>query len=147
MERYTSKLGMADVSPLGENEKTEFLFKRLQKDGYIVRSKESTGTGEDDVQWLVGPRGKVEVGEDGVRGLTKAIWGDLSDKDDEEMDRKIERSLGVGERMAAVGRRDAGGEGGEKQKKKPGRRKRQSRDDEEEGEEDEGIAMEDGDDE
>lgn len=140
MERYLSKLGIADTSPVDENEKTEFLVKRLLKDGYLVRSKESTGTGEDDVQWLVGPRGKVEVGEDGVRGLAKAVWGDLGDREDEELDRKIVRSLGVGERMAAVVRTNGSAEGGEKQKGKPGRRKRRSGDDEEEEEEE--IEME-----
>lgn len=149
MERYISKLGMSDLSPLNENEKTEFLFKRLIKDGYIVRSKESTGTGEDDVQWLVGPRGKLEVGEDGVRGLTKAVWGDLDDADDEELDRKIVRSLGVEERMAAVARRDANGDAGEKQKHKKGRRKRRGEDDEDDAEEaeDEAIEMDDDNDE
>lgn len=145
MERYISKLGMSDISPLGENEKTEFLFKRLLKDGYIVRSKESTGTGEDDVQWLVGPRGKVEVGEDGVRGLTKAVWGELEERDDMDLDRKIERSLGVGERMAAAVRRDGSGDPGEKQKTKPRRRKRRSGNGEDEAGEEE-IEMEEGDD-
>lgn len=140
MERYISRLGMADTSPLGANEKTEFLFKRLQKDGYIVRSKESTGTGEDDVQWLVGPRGKMEVGEQGVRGLTKAVWGDLDEEEDEDLDRKLARSLGVGERMAAVGRKDVEGQAAVKEKRKSGRRKRRDESD------DEGIEMEDGDD-
>lgn len=142
MERYISKLGIQDNSPVNAGEKTEVLFKRLQKDGYIVRSKESTGTGEDDVQWLVGPRGKVEVGEDGVRGLTRAVWGDIGEREDEELEKRIERSLGVGERMAGAVRNGLGSSegGGEKQKNRGGRRKRRGGDDEEEGE----IEMEDG---
>jgi DNA-binding PadR family transcriptional regulator len=131
MERYLTKLGMRDNTPVQEYEKTEKLQKRLEKDGYIVRIKESTGTGEDDVYWLVGPRGKIEVGDTGVRGLTKAVYGDLEDEDDEELERKIERSLGIGERPTERTQAPKGG-----QKAQPGKKKKPAEQEPEDEEDD-----------
>jgi DNA-binding PadR family transcriptional regulator len=137
MERYLTKLGMQDNTPVQDYEKTEKLQKRLEKDGYIVRVKESTGTGEDDVYWLVGPRGKIEVGDTGVRGLTKAVYGELDDKEDEELERKIERSLGLGERPPE---RTQARQTGEKcqrgRKKKPAQEAQEDEEDEDDSDDD-----------
>jgi hypothetical protein len=41
----------------------------------------------------------VEVGEDGVRGLTKTVFGTMeTEAEEEELERKIARSLGLGEK-------------------------------------------------
>ncbi|EME50240.1 hypothetical protein DOTSEDRAFT_68946 [Dothistroma septosporum NZE10] len=98
MERNLKKLGLDDNTPLSDYDKTEKLTKRLEKDGYIVRVKESTGTGEDDIFWTVGPRGKVEVGEEGVRGLVSTVFGHPEEEAGMELDAKVMRSLGVNER-------------------------------------------------
>lgn len=97
MERNLKKLQIDDNTPLSEYDKTEKLMKRLEKDGYIVRVKESTGTGEDDIYWTVGPRGKVEVGTDGVRGVVTAVFGHPEEEDGEELHQKLTRSLGLQE--------------------------------------------------
>lgn len=101
MERYLRRLGIEDNAPMGApgggQEKTEKLLKRIEKDGYIVKIKEASGTGEDDVYWTVGPRGKVEVGEGGVEGLVKAVYGEMNGEEEEELERRIARSLGWGE--------------------------------------------------
>lgn len=98
MERYLRRLQMEDNTPIPDYQKTEKLMKRLEKDGYILRIRENTGTGEDDIYWVVGPRGKVEIGDNGVRGLTKTVFGSATDEEDEELERKIARSLGLNER-------------------------------------------------
>ncbi|KAK5122243.1 hypothetical protein LTR85_004153 [Meristemomyces frigidus] len=136
MDRYLRRVQMEDNTPISTHTKTELLMKLMEKDGYIVKIKESTGTGEEDIYWAVGPRGKVEVGEDGVRGLTRAVYGELDEGGEEELERRIARSLGMGEKVAP--RRDAGQENAAGQRKKRGRKKKDARQEEEEQEEEEG---------
>ena len=88
MERYLRRLGMEDNAPVDGFDKTEKLLKRLEKDQYITKIKENAGQGEEDVFWIVGPRGKVEVGEMGVQGLVKAVHGDLEEEDEDELERR-----------------------------------------------------------
>ena len=128
MDRYLRRLNMEDNTPVDGFEKTEKLLKRLEKDGYVLKIREGTGTGEDDVYWTVGPRGKVEVGESGVQGLAKAVYGEMDGEEEEELERRLASSLGMGEAPAKAGRE---GEG----KKKRGRRRKDADEEEEEEEE------------
>ncbi|CAK4028893.1 mage family [Lecanosticta acicola] len=148
MERYLRKLGLQDKTPIKDYEMTEKLMKRLEKDGYLIRVRESHGTGEDDVYWIVGPRGKVEVGESGVRGLATTVFGDMETEEDEaDLDRKILRSLGLSEAPQS-------GQGAERppaekqpkpQKRKKGKRTRDEQNDEDdEDDEDDENEDEDG---
>lgn len=99
MERCLTRLQMEDRTPLTEYDRTEKLIKRMEKDGYIMKVKESSGTGDDDIYWIVGPRGKVEVGENGVRGLARTVFGSMeSEADEDELERKIARSLGLNDK-------------------------------------------------
>ena len=91
LERYLRRTNADQSTPV---DKTDKLIQRLIKDGYIVRSKENSG-GEELVNYMVGPRGKVEVGEEGVAGLVRTVYGQ---KADEDLDKKLERSLGLGQR-------------------------------------------------
>ena len=83
----------------GGAEKTDKVLKRMEREGYVIRVKEASGTGEDDVYWVVGPRGKVEVGDAGSVGLVEEVYGakDMQDEDAAELERRIARSLGIGE--------------------------------------------------
>lgn len=134
MERYLRKLHLDDQTPLPEQKKNEQLMKRLEKDGYIYRIKEATGTGEDDVYWVVGPRGRVEVGDEGARGLALAVYDDevQTDEQEAELEQKIQRSLGIAENelSAAVNKQKGNGE--------PKRRRRRQEAEEEEEEDDDG---------
>ncbi|KAK0365211.1 hypothetical protein LTR94_007761 [Friedmanniomyces endolithicus] len=105
MERYLRRLGLEDHTPIPGYTKTELLLKRMEKEGYLVKVREiAGGQGEEDVSWMVGPRGKVEVGEQGVRGLVKAVYGDVDGYAEAELERRVARSLGLGD--AVVARRD-----------------------------------------
>lgn len=133
MERSLKRLQMEDETPIVDYEKTEKLMKRLEKDGYVVRVKENTGTGEEDVYWIVGPRGKVEISDDSIRGLTKAVYGDQeSQTADDELERKIDRSLGISERLEQINREQPA-----EKPKKDRRKKRKQQQQEEDEEEDE----------
>ena len=139
LERYLRRLGMEDNTPVSTHGKTEALLKRLEKEGYLVKVKEMATAGEEDVSWVVGPRGKVEVGDDGVRGLAEAVYGELEGEAERDLQRRIVRSLGVGERERRERRDGRGPEAngnGQKKGRKRGRKRRDDEDEEEDGEED-----------
>lgn len=130
-----------DTTPVEGFEKPAMLMKRMERDGYLVRVRETGPNGEEDVSWILGPRAKVEIGDEGVRGLTKTVYGEPQDADGEELDRRISRSLGVGDRPAELQqqqRQQRQAEGGAEQKRRGRRRKdEEENDDEEEGGNDE----------
>lgn len=125
------RVHLEDSTPIEGYEKPAALIKRMEKDGYIVRIKETGPGGEEDISWIVGPRGKVEVGDNGVRGLTKAVYGDPEDPED--LERRIARSLGVGERPFERQKQQA--EAGKKKRGRPSRDE-QNGEDEDEDEDD-----------
>lgn len=91
-------------------EKTEKgALARMQREGYIVKVRER-GEGEDTVDYHIGPRGKAEVGELGVAGLVREVYGS---RGGDEVERRLVRSLGdvVIEKKAA--RAIDGEEGGD----------------------------------
>ncbi|KAJ5709994.1 hypothetical protein N7493_009586 [Penicillium malachiteum] len=71
LERYLGRVNADQQTPL---EKTDKLIQRLCKDGYIVRTKEVDG-GEEVIEFMVGPRGKIEVGSGGVAALAREVYG------------------------------------------------------------------------
>lgn len=74
-------------------EKTEKVLKRMEKEGYVNKVRERDGGGEETVDYILGSRGKVEVGERGVAGLVRKVY-DKKDAEAEELDRRLVRSLG-----------------------------------------------------
>ncbi|KAK5682267.1 hypothetical protein LTS10_005393 [Elasticomyces elasticus] len=97
MDRYLRRLGLEDTTPVAAYPKTELLLKRMEKEGYIAKIREATGGGDEDVYWVVGPRGRLEVGDDGIRGLTKAVYGEMDGHAEADLERRLERSLAVEE--------------------------------------------------
>ena len=74
-------------------EKTERVLKRMEKENYIIKVRERDGGGEESVEYVIGPRGKVEVGERGVAGLVRSVYG-KKDAEADELERRLVRSLG-----------------------------------------------------
>lgn len=137
MERYLRRLKIYDTTPIPEYNKTDKLMKRLEKDGYLLKIKESTGTGEDDVYYVVGPRGRVEVGTDGVRGLAKAVYGELNDEDDDELEKKLARALGMNEPPAPERQEQTRQRQNGESSKKRGKKKSRPAEDDDEDDDDE----------
>ena len=108
LERYLKKCNADNYAPGGE--KTEKVLKRMEKEGYIVKIKEREVGGEETVDWVVGPRGKVEIGEGGVAALVKGVYG-KRDVEVEELEDKLEKSLGAGTFKRRVKRRGVSVEG------------------------------------
>ena len=129
LEHYLKRMHLDDSTPVEGYEKPALLLKRMERDGYVVRIKETGPSGEEDISWILGSRAKVEIGDEGVKGLTKAVYNQLGGAEEEELEKRIARSLGVGDRPADLQRQAEGGA----EPRKRGRRRR----DEQNGEDDE----------
>jgi hypothetical protein len=125
LERYLKRVHLDDKTPVDGYEKPALLMKRMEKDGYIVRVKETGPSGEEDITWILGSRAKVEIGDEGVRGLTNAVFNKPEGDEADELEKRIARSLGVGDRPVD---RQQQVEGGAEPKKR-GRRRRDDADD------------------
>ena len=101
LDRYLARTN-ADVStPL---DRTDKLLQRLCRDGYLVKTREMDG-GEEIIEYILGPRGKVEVGNNAVAGMVRAVFGKEtppnSNMPDYERDQiadfegRLARSLGI----------------------------------------------------
>ncbi|KAH7371648.1 MAGE family-domain-containing protein [Pyrenochaeta sp. MPI-SDFR-AT-0127] len=91
LDRALRRMNADQSTPIGNKDKT---LATMVKDGYIVKVKDSS-SGEETVDYIVGPRGKVEVGRDGVANLVRVIWGESEDP--EELEKRIQRTLDVAE--------------------------------------------------
>lgn len=111
-------------------DRTDKLLQRMIREGYLVRTRELDG-GEEQIEFLVGPRGKVEVGAKGVAGLVREVYGrggdanprygdgdedvlggemmQMEEEEREAFEGRLRRSLGIRERPAAT--QDAGSSG------------------------------------
>ncbi len=76
------------------SETTELTLKRMERQGYVVRKVDRPPVGhegENTVMWHVGPRGREEIGLDGVMGFVRAVYGDS----DDDLEKKLRSSLGI----------------------------------------------------
>ncbi|KAK4941278.1 hypothetical protein LTR10_018814 [Elasticomyces elasticus] len=111
LNRYLKRVNADTYTPFGSLDK---LLQRLIREGYIEKRRD-TSSGEEVIEWVPGPRGKVEVGMRGVTGLVRSVygWGAVglskgrTGSDDEgnggrlvkieehELNAKLSRSLGI----------------------------------------------------
>ena len=89
LRRHLQRLN-AD-SKLGA-EKTEDVLAKMERSGYVVKKVESISADQDkNVSWLVGPRGKEEIGPEGIAGVVREVFGGATP----ELERKLAGSLGI----------------------------------------------------
>ncbi|KAF2502860.1 MAGE-domain-containing protein [Lophium mytilinum] len=122
LDRYLKRLNADQSTPL---DKTDKVLARMGKDGYIIKVKESQG-GEESIDYVVGPRGKAEVGAEGVAAFVKRVYGEEAD---DSLHQRLARSLGISER-------GAGEAGPATQKRNRGRPRQPDNNEEEEQDED-----------
>ncbi|KAL1955330.1 hypothetical protein VTO42DRAFT_8670 [Malbranchea cinnamomea] len=130
LDRCLRRVNADSYTPL---DRTDRLLARMCKDGYLVRHRDTDG-GEEVVEYFVGPRGKVEVGVNGVSGLVKEVYGfgmtgeannGGNGESAEDFEKRLKRSLGI--RDAEPGRHEGeevldGGGGGNTSNSRRGRR-------------------------
>ncbi|PKS12124.1 hypothetical protein jhhlp_001422 [Lomentospora prolificans] len=89
LKRYLSRVN-AD-NKLGA-EKTEDVLARMEKMGYVAKRVENISADQDkNISWLVGPRGKQEVGPEGVAGMIREVFGGSNPG----LEKQLAASLGV----------------------------------------------------
>ncbi|KAH0844072.1 hypothetical protein AYO21_02172 [Fonsecaea monophora] len=71
LERYLKRVNADTYTPLGNKDK---LLQRMMKEGYVEKRRD-TSSGEEIIEWTPGPRGKIEVGVEGVAGLVRTVYG------------------------------------------------------------------------
>lgn len=71
LDRYLRRANADTYTPI---DRTDRLIERLCKEKYIVRNREMDG-GEEMIEYIVGPRGKTEIGALGVAGLVREVYG------------------------------------------------------------------------
>ena len=141
LERYLKRFNAETNTPVGTLEKT---VARMIREGYVEKKRENVG-GEDQISYVVGPRGKVEVGMKGTAGVVKSVYGlgavefnNGPKMEEEELNKRLSRSLGI-EVGETRGERDEAEEEGEvevqeqqqQQQRRSGRRKARTDDDDE----------------
>ncbi|KAF8543959.1 MAGE family-domain-containing protein [Trichophaea hybrida] len=124
LHRYLKRLNAEDYTPL---DRTEKVLQTMQKHGYIIRVKDNSGE-ETSYDYHLGPRAKVEIGEAGVKGLIKTVYGENTPDD---LDTKFKRNVGVEVKANFDEDEDDAGA----KKKAPAKRatRRRNNDEEEEG--------------
>lgn len=146
LKRYLSRLN-AETNTFNAN-KTEDTLARLQRQGYLFknvdRDAKASGEAENATTWYVGPRGKVEVGDEAIAGLIRAVWGFKGGRND--LESKLQASLNIRERDEPLNQSDVGenesrtrqdsDENGDPSRRRSGRQ-RPGEEEEEEEEEDE----------
>lgn len=88
LDHYLARLNANKNMPM---DKTENVLKKMSNQGYITKVVDRSGD-EETVDWVVGPRGKMEVGNRGVLGLVMEVYGDSAPDD---LPERLSRSLGI----------------------------------------------------
>lgn len=88
LAKYLERLDLGVNTPCGT---TEALLKKLVEHKYIYKSIDKSAD-DETVDWRVGPRGKIEIGNKGIQGLVAEVYGDDAPED---LQKKLQRSLGV----------------------------------------------------
>lgn len=114
LKRYLRRLN-ADTNSY-HSTKTEDTLAKLQRQGYLVKNIDNDARQHGDEQeatsWLVGPRGKVEVSDEAIANLMRAVMGEQS----AELESRLQNSLQIPERdppAAQNGADDADGANGD----------------------------------
>jgi len=88
LDVHLRKLNADINTPSG---KTELTIQRMINHGYLQKVKDSS-TGDEIVSYHVGPRGKVEIGTEGVAKLVRTVYGEDGPED---LEKRLEASLGM----------------------------------------------------
>ncbi|KAE8333084.1 MAGE family-domain-containing protein [Aspergillus sergii] len=92
LDRYLARTNADTYTPI---DRTDRLLQRMCKEGYLVRTREMDG-GEELIEYMVGPRGKMEVGTAGVAGLVREVYGvGNTEEQREDFEGRLARSLGI----------------------------------------------------
>lgn len=124
LDRYLARM---NAETMMGTEKKELALKKMERQGYIFKTVDNQGD-EQVTEYHVGPRGKTEIGNKGIKNLVTEVYGDSAPDD---LDKRIHSSLGM-EVMNIRDVENADPEqeqedesgGGQSSNRRPGRRRR-----------------------
>ncbi|EPS44275.1 hypothetical protein H072_1736 [Dactylellina haptotyla CBS 200.50] len=156
LKRHLRKFNVEDRIPVEgnrENGKMENIMAKLIREGYLVKLKDEVIPGQEQTYtYVVGPRGKLELGRQGVTEFVRRVYEGCDGEVDEGFERRVNRAIGKddgkeekaqggdnGEEEEGSGRGGAGagrrgGRGGARGGGRGGRRRRAGDSEEEEEE-------------
>ncbi|BCR97802.1 MAGE domain-containing protein [Aspergillus luchuensis] len=127
LERYLKRTNTDAWTPI---DRTDRFLQRLCKEGYLVRNRDVDG-GEEVIEYILGPRGKIEVGTKGVARLVREVYGQSEGSErDDEFEIRLARSLGLKQpepRAQEEQAEEGGGGDGEEDGRQRQRREQPSR--------------------
>jgi hypothetical protein len=88
LSNYLARLNLEHNTGLGS---TPSLLKKMVNQGYIYKVVDKNAD-EETVDYRLGGRGKVEIGNKGICGLVLEVYGDQAPQD---LDQRLHRSLGM----------------------------------------------------
>lgn len=94
LSRLNADQTVPSMNPSNQNqpsEQTEIVLQRLIRQGYLIKGTAAGEEGDEAITWHVGPRGKVEVDNEAIAGVVRAVFGDAT----EGLENKLQTSLGV----------------------------------------------------
>ncbi|RKU45401.1 hypothetical protein DL546_005046 [Coniochaeta pulveracea] len=102
LSRLNADQTIPSMNPSNQNqpsEQTEIVLQRLIRQGYLIKGTAAGEEGDEAITWHVGPRGKVEVDNEAIAGVVRAVFGDAT----EGLENKLQTSLGVRPREEVAG--------------------------------------------
>ncbi|KAF3921091.1 hypothetical protein AA313_de0207016 [Arthrobotrys entomopaga] len=144
--RHLRKFDITDRIPVEgnrENGKVENILGKMVREGYIVKLKDEVVAGQEQTfTYVIGPRGKLEMGRTGVTDFVRRVYEGVDGGVDDGFVRRVNRALGK-ETEEDVAMENGGGSTNENHSNNNGggeggvrRRNRRRRDDDDEDEED-----------
>lgn len=76
---------------MGNLDSTQNVVAKMIKQGYIYKSVDRSGD-DEQIDWTVGPRGKVEIGDKGIMGLVHEVYGESAP---DNLEKRLKQSLGI----------------------------------------------------
>jgi hypothetical protein len=102
LERYLKRMNADVNTPM---DRTEMVLQKMIKQGYVVKIKDTVG--EDEImEWIVGPRGKIEFDTSAVAALVEKVYGENAPDD---LPDRLRNSLGQGPKKEKSVARPAAG--------------------------------------
>jgi melanoma-associated antigen len=65
---------------------------RMCREGFITKITDNS-SGQTSVEYIVGPRGKIQIGEEGVKSFVKAVWAEDDKAAQADLEKQLDRTL------------------------------------------------------
>ncbi|KAK6331138.1 hypothetical protein TWF696_003207 [Orbilia brochopaga] len=125
LKRHLRKFGIDDRIAVEGNRETgrvENILAKLVKDGYLVKLRDEVVPGQEQTfTYVIGPRGKLEMGREGVLAYVRRVYEGADGEVEENLERKVNRAMGKEDGEEKEKQQGGEGDGGEGESRGGGR--------------------------